>query len=214
MSAGSRTKNRAVRAEKSRETRRRIVVAANELLVRDGYVQTTMADIARQAGVAVQTLYLSFGSKVAVLAAALDVAITGDDEPVPVLDRPWFARLRDEPDGAAAHSIFADSATEIIERVYPLYAAIRNASADPELAEVLDRNKRRRFDSHATVMRELAGKAGFDKELSVEHATEISYTLMSEETYGLLVAEHGWAVADWSGWARRHIRADLFPDRR
>jgi len=211
MATGSRTKNRAVRAEKARATRRRIIAAATELFIRDGYLQTTMADIARQAEVAVQTLYLSFGSKVAVLDAALDVTIAGDDQPLPVLERPWFGRLRAEPDAVAALDILADNTTEIIDRVYPLYAAMSNASADPELAEVRDRNKRQRFASHLPVIRELAGRAGFNPQLPVERATEIFYTLMSEETYGLLVAEHGWTVPDWSGWARRHSRAELFP---
>jgi hypothetical protein len=45
----------------------------------------------------------------------------------------------------------------------------------------------------------------------VQRATEIFYTLMSEETYGLLVTEHGWTVPDWSGWAQHHLRAELFP---
>ena len=211
MATGSRTKNRAARAEKARDTRRRIIAAATELFTRDGYVQTTMADIARLADVAVQTLYLSFGSKVAVLTAALDVAIAGDDEPLPVLERTWFARLRAEPGPVAALDILADSAAQIINRVYPLYAAMSNASADPEVAELRDRNKRQRFASHLPAVQELARRAGFNQQLPVERATEIFYALMSEETYGLLVAEHGWSVPDWSGWARRHIRAELFP---
>lgn len=206
----SRTKGKAVRAQKARETRQRIVVAATELFTAEGYLQTTMADIARRAGVAVQTLYLSFGSKVAVLTAALDVAIAGDDEPVPVLERPWFGRLRAEPDGPAALRIFVDAASQIIHRVYPLYAATRDASADPELAEVLDRNKRLRYVTHATVTEELARKPGFAADVSVRQATDSVYTLMSQETYGLLVVEHGWAVADWSAWVERHLLSDLF----
>ncbi len=211
MATGSRTKNRAARADKARATRQRIIAAATELFIRDGYLQTTMADIARHAEVAVQTLYLSFGSKVAVFAAALDVAIAGDDQPLPVLERPWFARLRAETDPVAALDIVADNATKIIDRVYPLYAAMSNASADPELAEVRDRNKRQRFASHLPVIQELARRAGFNQHLPAERATEILYTLLSEETYGLLVAEHGWSVPDWSGWVRRHLRAEFFP---
>jgi AcrR family transcriptional regulator len=211
MATGSRTKNRAARAEKARATRRRIIAAATELFVRDGYLQTTMADIARLADVAVQTLYLSFGSKVAVLAAALDTAIAGDDEPVPVLERPWFTRMRAEPDPVTALDILADSAAQIIDRVYQLHAAMSDASADPEVAEVRDRDKRQRFASHLPAIQDLATRPGFNQRLPVERATEIFYALMSEETYGLLVAEHGWTVPEWSGWARHHIRAELFP---
>ena len=61
-------------AERTRATRARIIAAATPLFVRDGYLETTMSGIAKAAGVAVQTLYLSFGSKVAVLEAALDAA--------------------------------------------------------------------------------------------------------------------------------------------
>jgi AcrR family transcriptional regulator len=210
MATGSRTKNRAARAEKARVTRRRIIAAATQLFIRDGYLQTTMADIARLADVAVQTLYLSFGSKVAMLAAALDVAIAGDDEPVPVLERPWFARMRAEPNPLTALDVLADSAIEIIDRVYPLHAAMSDASADPEVAAVRDHDKRQRFASHLPAIQNLASRPGFNQQLPVERATEIFYALMSEETYGLLVAEHGWSVTEWSAWARRHIRAEFF----
>jgi len=74
---------------------------------------------------------------------------------------------------------------------------------------VRDRIKGRRFASHEAVMRELTGKTGFNSQLSVERATEITYALTSEEVYGLLVAEHGWPVPDWIDWVRRTVKAEL-----
>ena len=99
-----------------------------------------MAAIAAEAGVAVQTLYLAFGSKVAILAAAHDVAVAGDDDPVSVLDRPWVAEVRAETDGprAGLELVLANS-LEIIERVAPVYSAIQSAAADTEVAELLTR---------------------------------------------------------------------------
>lgn len=211
MATGSRTRNRESRAERGRATRRRIVAAAADLFVRNGYLQTTMADIARAAGVAVQTLYLSFGSKVAVMSAAIDVTIAGDDEPVPVLEREWHQRMRDEPDGPRATDIFVTVAAEIIQRFYPLYAAVRAAAADPELAELLDGNKQERFTTFHHVAEELAGKAGYNPNLPTRRAAEILYAQLSEETYGLLVVEHGWPVNEWSAWAARHAMDELFP---
>ena len=79
----------------------------------------------------------------------------------------------------------------------------------PELAEVRDGIKSRRFASHEAVMRELTGKTGFNSQLSVERATEIAYALTSEEVYGLLVAERGWPVPDWTDWIRRSVKAEL-----
>jgi AcrR family transcriptional regulator len=59
-----------VHAVRGQATRTRIVEAARPLFVRDGYLETMMNGIATAAGVAVQTLYLAFGSKIAVLEAA------------------------------------------------------------------------------------------------------------------------------------------------
>jgi AcrR family transcriptional regulator len=209
MATGSRSRNRESRAEKARATRRRVVEAACTLFVRDGYVQTTMAGIAREAGVAVQTLYLSFGSKVAVLEAAVDVTIAGDDDPLPITEREWYAQVRDEPCGERALRVVVDVATEVITRFYPLYAAVRAAAADPEAAELLERNKQQRFASFEQFVHELSGKAGYSG-MPAQQAAEILYAVLSEETYGLLVAEHGWEVRGWSAWVERHVRADLF----
>ena len=64
-------------------TRQRIVEAAARLFVADGYLSTTITAIAREAGAGVQTVYLAFGSKVAILKTAIDVAVAGDYEDVP-----------------------------------------------------------------------------------------------------------------------------------
>ncbi len=211
MAAGSRTRNRQAQADRSRATRERIVRAAATLFVRDGYLQTTMADIAREAGVAVQTLYLAFGGKVAVLSAAIDVTIVGDDAPAAVIERDWHQRMLAEPDGRRALDVFVDLATGVITRFYPLYAAVRAAASDPEPGDLLALKKRERFTTFSQVTRELATKEGFRADLSPERAAEILYAQLSEETYGLLVDEHGWSVADWSDWVTRHVAAEFFP---
>src|SRR5579884_93912 len=90
------------RTERRRETTRRVVEAAEGLFLERGYLATTMGDIAAAAGVAVQTLYLALGSKMAILGAVLDRAVAGDDEPVPVLQRQWVKTLEREDDGPRA----------------------------------------------------------------------------------------------------------------
>ena len=95
-----RSRNRA-QAERTRATRSRIVDAATSLFVRDGYLETTMSGIAKAAGVAVQTLYLSFGSKVAVLEAALVAATEGHPPPGTGRPRPT-ARPRSPSTSATA----------------------------------------------------------------------------------------------------------------
>ncbi len=210
MAGVSRTKTQLAQAAKAQATRARVIGAAGKLFVRDGYLQTTMADIAAAAGVAVRTVY-GVGSKVEVLAAALDIAIVGDDQPVPVLERAWFRRLVAEPDGVTALGIFRDAASRVIERVYPLYAATRDGSTDPELAQVLHRNKHQRFITHTHVARALSTKSGFDTSVPVERAAHVIYAVMSQETHGLLVVEHSWSVTEWADWVHHHLLTELFP---
>ena len=75
------------RQEQARATRRAIVEAARALFLARGYAGTTIDAVAGEAGVAVQTVYAAFGSKAQILKTVLDVAVVGDDAPVPLVDR-------------------------------------------------------------------------------------------------------------------------------
>jgi len=88
-----------------------------------------MASIAAESDVAVQSLYLRFGSKLAILKAALDVAIVGDLEPIPLLEREWVKRLAEMQDGPEAVRLFVSEVTRILDRTYPIYAVVQAAAA-------------------------------------------------------------------------------------
>ncbi|MBO0836626.1 MAG: helix-turn-helix transcriptional regulator, partial [Actinobacteria bacterium] len=88
VSAPPRRYKSAIRDDQARRTRRRVLDAATEVFVRRGYAGATIRAVATGAGVSVPTVEALFGTKVRLLKAAIDVAIAGDDEPVPVLDRP------------------------------------------------------------------------------------------------------------------------------
>src|SRR5260370_10455257 len=93
-----RVKGESKRTERARETRSRMLEAARELFVEHGYGATALQDVADRAGVAVQTIYFTFGNKRSLLKELVDVTIAGDDEPVATMDRPWF------PDAVAAET--------------------------------------------------------------------------------------------------------------
>jgi AcrR family transcriptional regulator len=211
---GSRTKNRTSKADRARATRRRIVAAATTLFLRDGFLTTTMASIAAEAGVAVQTLYLSFGNKTAILSAAFDVALVGDDERVPIPGRDWYRAVIEDPDGPAALARFVHHSGVTMRRASPLYAVIQAASAEPEIAELLANNKRERHAGFAEIAGALAAKPGFSPGLSTDDAIGILYAVQSEETYLLLVAEHGWTGERWEEWVLMTLLAQLFPGAR
>ncbi|MFD2354068.1 TetR/AcrR family transcriptional regulator [Nonomuraea ferruginea] len=109
-----------LRREHARATRLRIATAARELMVGKGYAETTMAQVARDAGVAVQTLYTSCpGGKPALAKLVYDITLAGDALAVPQSDRPGVRAIIEEPDPARKLARYAAMATSILRRVTP-----------------------------------------------------------------------------------------------
>src|ERR1043166_2945362 len=96
------------RREQARARRLQVVLAARDLFERDGFRATTITAIAARAGVSPETIYTGFGSKAALAKAVFDSVIAGDDEPVPVGDRPAMRAVRDEPDVRRKIEMFVD----------------------------------------------------------------------------------------------------------
>src|SRR4051812_18046574 len=94
----SRSYDNSGREAAARATRRAVVAAAHDLFLEKGYGATTLNEVAKAAGVSVQTIYAQFGNKQAIVKQVLDEAIAGDDEPVPIVDRPEVAVQIAEPD--------------------------------------------------------------------------------------------------------------------
>src|SRR4029077_151636 len=86
-----------LRKEQARQTRTRMLDAAQRLFAERGYAATTIETIASNAGVAVDTVYANFGSKRGLLSALVDVRVGGDDQPVELLDRAGPQAVRNEP---------------------------------------------------------------------------------------------------------------------
>jgi AcrR family transcriptional regulator/predicted ester cyclase len=72
------------RAEQVRATRQKVLTAARDLFLRRGYSGSTIEAVAKRAAVSPQTVYNVVGGKAALLKAVYDVAVAGDDEPVPM----------------------------------------------------------------------------------------------------------------------------------
>ena len=190
-------------------TRARIVDAAKRLFVEHGYLATTIEAIADAGGVAVQTVYYVFGTKRNVLAAVLDVTIAGDADPVPVLRQPWIERFAAAPDAAAAVDLLVEGTVGILERTSPVYDVVRRAAADPEVAALLDANRRdRRTDQRRLV--ELLAEAGHLRAgVDVDTAADVFYALVNEEVFQLLVVDCGWELDRFGTWLGRMLSEQL-----
>jgi AcrR family transcriptional regulator len=203
-------KSTSKKGEKSRQTRRRILRAAYELFVDQGYGATTLQGIAERAGVAVQTIYFAFGNKPSLLKELVDVTIAGDNEPVATMQRAWF-RDALAADTAEAHlRAHVRGTCDILQRVAPIMDVLRAAGAqDPSLAGMWQQDSDPRLDVHTAAGRSLAAKPGARPNLSVEHAADLLFGLLSPQLYLLFVRDRGWTPDRWEQWVYDTLHAQL-----
>lgn len=203
--------SRTRRASRARgaATRERIIRAAIDRFARDGYLATTVADIAAEAGTAVQTLYLAYGSKVGILTAAHDVSLVGDQEPVPLLERPWVGAVRASTTVAEGWEQTAEHLWSTTERVAPVYSAIRAATADPDVAALAADLREQRATAGRVLAEVLLSLPGARPDADLDRVADIIYATMTVETYELLVTERGWPVEAWRAWTHHVVAREL-----
>ena len=184
------------------------MAAAGQRFLEGGYGATTIAEVARAAGVAVQTVYSAVGGKADLLIEVVNRTVAGDDRDVMLLDREWMTALRAEPDPRRQVRIFADEMTSIGARVVPLFLMMRAAAAgDPEVAAAWQRSVELRWQTMRAVVSALHGvRPG----LGGERAANLVWAIASPETYDLLALQRGWSPADVAAWIADAIVAALF----
>lgn len=118
--------------------RRRMIEAAREAFVENGYAATTIKAIALRSGLSQESLYKTFGGKAGLLKAAYDTALAGDDQPVPMAMRNHALAIRDAITPDEAGRAWADMVITVGDRIGPLLNAVLAAGAtDPAAAELL-----------------------------------------------------------------------------
>jgi len=199
------------REARARETRRRIIEAGLLLFLEKGYVNTTVQGIAQAAGVAPATIYQAFGTKHAVLAAALDITVAGDDTPLAVLDRDWVDDARREKNQGRQLRLIVEGASQIAARTAPLKEILRDAAATEAAARELireDHERRHRTQEGLVDLlienRQL--RAGIDR----RRAVDTFFALVNSATYELLVTQRGWTLSEWQAWIADVIERELF----
>jgi AcrR family transcriptional regulator len=212
-SATRRSYHSTVREEQARLTRRRMLDAARDAFVARGYAGTTVRAIAAGAGVSVPTVELLFGTKAGVLKAAIDVAIVGDDEPVPVLDRAWTGVARRAPGAEELLAVVVGVLGPAQERSAGLVLAALEASAtDPDLAVLSEQLVSQRETTARWIVDTLAAKAPLRSELSRQQAVETVWLLMDPAVFIRLTRHRQWSLQRYQDWLARSLRNLLLPD--
>lgn len=186
---------------RTRLARRAVVDAARTLFVARGYATTSIEAISELADVPQATVYRLFGSKGSILKALLDLSIAGDDQALPVQERPDIASLFAEPDAAKLLAGFAGVTTAINQRSHEVYRLLLSAAdSDPAAAELLDELKQQRLRGQGEIARTLHRRGSLRPGLSARDAVDLVHALMSPEVYQLLVIDRRWSPDRYLQW--------------
>jgi len=195
-----RTYDASRRQDAAARNRTAILDAARSLFVRHGYAATTMGDVATRAGVAPATAAAAFGGKAGLLKQLVDIAIVGDDEPIPVRERQVATDVAASTDPDEQLALLAAFITEVHGRLAGLYDVMQQASGSD--AEVLA-DLRRLQQARRTGMAEfvaLVDPAELKEGLDADRAADIVWALTEPRVYGGLVSERGWPADDYREW--------------
>jgi AcrR family transcriptional regulator len=189
------------RREQARQTRLAILDAARPLFIQRGYAGTSMADIARAAGVSLKTIEAIFGTKATLLTALRDVTIVGDDAAIPVAERAWFKKMLEEPDPRRQLELHARNTMRIKHRTGTLNEVIRRAAqSDPEIGDLWRVFQEQFRADQRLVAENLAAKDALRDGLDVDGALDTIWLLNHPSVYYLAVAECGWPEERFERW--------------
>lgn len=202
-----------LREESARRTRVMIRDAAARLFVRDGYVSTTVKQIAAEAGVAVRTVFTAFpAGKADLFREALDTAVAGnDDGRAEVPDVP----SRDRADRGATHvDLVVDQVVgygaDMLERAGGLLmTSIESSGADHDMRRFAADDARATAENARTIAHGLDHAGWLREDVTVEHAADVLFTLSSPQVHSLLRRDCGWDTEQYRAWLADTLRRTL-----
>ena len=198
------------RREQARARRLATVLAARDLFERDGFRLTTIAAVAARAGVSAESIYKGFGTKAALAKAVFDVTVAGDDEPVPVADRPAMQAIRDEPDVRRKIDMFVGGLAQRQARSAGVQILIRDGRhVDDSLGPVWAKLNDEALVGMTMLARHLADSGQLRVGVDVDEVRDVLWNYLAIDSYERLVLTRGWPLERYSDWLSRTIIAAI-----
>ena len=200
------------RQEAAEESRKRVLVQSRDLFLTGGYGRTTIAAIARAAGVSKESVYKSFGGKPGLVRAIYERSLLGAGGP-PAEERSDRAQTT-VTDPRELMEQLGRFTTEVSPLGSPVFLLIRDAAAsgDPDMAALLldvDEARYRRMQHNA---RQVLGRGFLRTDLTEEEVADVMFTCTSAELYENLVLKRGWSVERYGRFIARTLAANLLPE--
>nr|WP_275588364.1 TetR/AcrR family transcriptional regulator [Microlunatus panaciterrae] len=200
------------RREQARARRLAVVVAARELFERDGFRATTLAAIAEAAGVSVESVYKNFGNKAAVVKAVFDLVIAGDDEQVPIAERPAMQLIRDEPDVQRKIAMFVDGLVKRLARSAKVQILIRDGRhVDDALTPVWDTLNEEGLTGMTMLGHHLLDTGQLREGIELDEVRDLLWNYLAIDHYERLVLSQGWTHERYRQWLTRAMTTAVCP---
>ena len=198
------------RREQARARRLAVVLAARDLFERDGFRPTTIAAIAAHAGVSAESVYKGFGTKAALAKAVFDLVIAGDDEPVPVAERPAMQAVRDEPDLRRKIAMFVAGLAQRQARSAGVQILIRDGrhvddSLVPFWAKLTDEG----LAGMTMLGRNLLETGQLRDGIDLDEVRDVLWNYLSIDHYERLVRTQRWSLERYSRWLAHAITSAI-----
>jgi len=198
--------NSPLRKEQARRTRERILGAARQTFRENGYGATTLADIAKAAGVAEPTVRATFKTKPNLVEHLLRLAIRGEDAEPQLQDRDEFQGVLAATDPGTLLDRLADLAAAVHSRSWDVMEIARGAAAsDPAIAAIYEQRSHARRRNQKRIAKRLAELGALPNTTSVENAADLLWLYTAPEIYRMLVIQRKWPPDRYHAWFRAAV---------
>jgi AcrR family transcriptional regulator len=204
---------RPTRGRRGEDTRRKVEEAAGRLFAERGYEATTMQAIADAAGVHVQTIYLAYSTKAAVLAATAARLVAGAEDPASHPSaRQWAKEVAAAADPVRKVRLYVRHMRDVSPRIVRLVDMLRAAApSEPDAAAFLARMQEGRREGPFALLAPLADSGRLRPGLTLAAAADMTYALASADTFRALVEDRGWSWNRAERWIADLLVAALLP---
>lgn len=195
------------------ETRRQILEAAHKLFIEHGYAGATIEAIAKEAGVALKTVYAVFKNKWKILVTLLNNSSSNSgEENIPMLERAGPKAVAQERDQRRQLQMFAQVIANNLEGAAYISEIMQVAAkTEADVDKMVQNLNKQRWQHMAVAVQQIVTNGPLQEEMDAAHATDIVWTLTSPEVFLLLTRDRGWSKEKYAEWLADTLIRALLP---
>jgi TetR/AcrR family transcriptional regulator, regulator of autoinduction and epiphytic fitness len=201
------------RQAQARQLRLDVAASARALFIERGFAATTIADVAQAASVSTQFIYAAFGGKRGLLGKVIDWTLAGDDEPIPMAQRPSIIAVQQEPTITGKCALYARHTRLVAARIAQTLQMLRAAAdADADARAIYQTGEAQRRTGAGLFIANLRRAGQLRAGLSDQQAADAIWALSPDILWNLLVVQRGWTPDQFEQWYAGQLAAAVLDE--